>query len=317
MALSSILAPPSDRDDPRALPKAAGAQANVLLVKERADRKGITGDWACAQGLSRRWGARAAPRLVMPCLLHSNSAGYWLGSRGRHATVAEHARAQGLEHGSCTWPSDPTAFALLGNSMARCILQRLLHRILCSWGVFKGQTPGCGGKHSTAFVVRPWRDLSPPPGRLPPWLVEPRRLGRRFRASSFHPPEGCRTSMVGWKACGSTIGCSWARLAALTIPAQRRRPRLRVPTEPRRGSLVRSPWEVAVASTRKGPLGPGGRSGRGPTPARAWGCLPWLRVLTEPWRGGLARPPWEAAVVRPGVSPRRRASWRHGCCQGR
>ena len=73
MALSSILAPPSDRDDPRALPKAAGAQANVLLVKERAGREGITGDWACAQGLSRRWGAKAAPRLVMPCFLHNSS----------------------------------------------------------------------------------------------------------------------------------------------------------------------------------------------------------------------------------------------------
>ena len=160
----------------------------------------------------------------------------------------------------------------------------------------RGQTPGCGGRRSTAFDVRPWTDLSHPPGRLPPGSWSPRSLGG---ASERPPFTHQRDAGRHWRngSCGSTIVCSWARLAALTIPTQRRRPRLRVPTEPRRGSLVSSPWEVAVASTRKGPLGPGGRSGRGPTPARAWGCLPWLRVLTEPWRGGLARPRWEAAVV--------------------
>jgi hypothetical protein len=199
----------------------------------------------------------------------------------------------GLARGPVTLhPSPCWATAWPGASFKGCCIG------FCVPGAsLRGQTPGCGGRRSTAFDVRPWKDPSPPPGRLPPWLVEPRRLGRRFRAPSFHPPEECRTSLVEWKACGSTIVYSWAILAALTIPAQRRRPRLRVPTEPRRGSLVRSPWEVAVASTREGPSGPGGGSGRLPTPARAWGCLPWLRVLTEPWRGGLARPPWEAAVV--------------------
>ena len=82
----------------------------------------------------------------MPCLLHSSSTSYWLGSRGRHASLAEHARAQGVEHGPYTWPRDPTAFGLLGNSMARCILQRLLHRILCSWGIFERPDPWLRGE---------------------------------------------------------------------------------------------------------------------------------------------------------------------------
>ena len=200
MSLSSILAPLSDRDDPEALPSAAGAQANILLVRERANRDGITGDWASAQGLSRRWGAKAAPRQAMPCLLHSYSVGYWLGSRGRHATVAEHARAQGLEHGSCTWPREHISFALLGNSMAKCILQRLLHRILCSWGLFEGPGPWMRGEAPHRSQCEAMEGSQPPARQAPPWLAEPRRLGRRFRASSLHPPEGCRTSPVGWKA---------------------------------------------------------------------------------------------------------------------
>jgi len=39
------------------------------------------------------------------------------------------------------WPKDTTSFALLGNSMARCIPQRLVHRVLCAWGIFKGPDP--------------------------------------------------------------------------------------------------------------------------------------------------------------------------------
>ena len=146
LALGDILAPRRDTDNPDALPRAEGAKFNVLRVKERARSEGVTADWACAQGLSRNWGSKAAPRLVMPCLLHSNSVGYWLGSRGRHASVAEHARAQGVEHGAYRWPKDPTAFARLGNSMARCILQRLLHGLFCLWGILEGPDPWLRGE---------------------------------------------------------------------------------------------------------------------------------------------------------------------------
>ena len=147
MDLAAILAPRTAQDDPEALPRAEGARANVQQVRLRARQEGLVGDWACAQGLSRRWGAKAAPRSVMPCLLHSNSVGYWLGSRGRTASVAEHARAQGLEHGACRWPRDTASFALLGNSMARCILQRLIHGILCS--CLRGRTLAEGRGPST------------------------------------------------------------------------------------------------------------------------------------------------------------------------
>ena len=172
LALGDILAPRRDTDNPDALPRAEGAKFNVLRVKERARSEGVTADWACAQGLSRNWGSKAAPRLVMPCLLHSNSVGYWLGSRGRHASVAEHARAQGVEHGAYRWPKDPTAFALLGNSMARCILQRLLHGILCMWGILEGPDPWLRGEAQGRL-----RAEGPPPPGAACSRPSPRPLG--------------------------------------------------------------------------------------------------------------------------------------------
>ena len=54
--LAAILAPRSDDDNRDALLRAAGAQANVLIVKARAQQEGIAREWVCAQGLSRRWG---------------------------------------------------------------------------------------------------------------------------------------------------------------------------------------------------------------------------------------------------------------------
>ena len=50
----------SEQDDPVALPRAPGAQGNILQGRQRAQTEGITGDWACAQGVSRNWVARAA-----------------------------------------------------------------------------------------------------------------------------------------------------------------------------------------------------------------------------------------------------------------
>ena len=138
LSLSDILNPRGPGDDAGALPKALGAARNVERAMAKAKERGMKGGWAFPQGLSDRWGAKAAPRTAMPCLLHSNSQGYWLGSRGRHALVEEHARAQGLEASSVAWPRETTSFALLGNSMARCILQRLIHRLVCTWGIFKG-----------------------------------------------------------------------------------------------------------------------------------------------------------------------------------
>eukprot|EP00974_Lingulodinium_polyedra_P081238 7868804-Lingulodinium_polyedra.AAC.1 len=81
------------------------------------------------------WGAKAAPRPDMPGLLHGNAKGHWLGARGRHATLAEHSRALGLGSHGVQWPAEEAiGFALLGNTMAKCVLQRLIHVVLVHWG---------------------------------------------------------------------------------------------------------------------------------------------------------------------------------------
>ena len=109
----------------------------------RGERQGIKG-WAFPQYLSMDWGAKANPRAVFPCLLHSNRRGYWLGSRGRHATVAEHARAQGLCPDRVWWREDKVAFALLGDSMAACCISRITRAILFALGA-PGLGPGGAG----------------------------------------------------------------------------------------------------------------------------------------------------------------------------
>ena len=134
---------------------------------KKAKERGIEGDWAFPQGLSDRWGAKAAPRTVMPCLLHSNSQGYWLGSRGRHALVEEHARAQGLEASRVAWLRETTSFALLGNSMARCILQRLIHGLLCTWGIFRGPDPWEAATAQARLRAEACRQPLAPPPRAP------------------------------------------------------------------------------------------------------------------------------------------------------
>ena len=92
--------------------------------------------------------AKAAPCIVMPCLFHSNSQGFWLGARGKHTALEEHATAQGLEVASVAWPRGTIAFALLGNSVARCILQRLVHRAPLFLGRLHGPRPLADGRIS-------------------------------------------------------------------------------------------------------------------------------------------------------------------------
>ena len=177
----------------------------MLKVKERACSEGITADWACAQGLSRNWGAKAAPRLLMPCLLHSNSVGYWLGSRGRHASVAEHARAQGVEYGAYSWPRDPTAFALLGNSMARCILQRLLHGVLCTWGILEGPDPWLRGEAQSRLRAEAAGHALPVARSLPPWppgLLPP---GAACSRPSPRPPEAVLRGRQAWDRAAPSL----------------------------------------------------------------------------------------------------------------
>ena len=148
-----------------------------------------------ATGLVRRasaadGGAKAAPRTVMPCLLHSNSVGYWLGSRGRTATVAEHARAQGLEYGACRSPRDSTALPLLGNSMGRCILQRLVHRILCCWGICTGPDPWERGEAQARIRAEVAGAPQAPPGGAPPFASGAAQAWASLQAVLLSPERG-------------------------------------------------------------------------------------------------------------------------------
>ena len=158
-------------------------------------------------------GAKAAPRLLMPCLLHSNSAGYWLGSRGRHASVAEHARAQGVEHGAYSWPRDPTAFALLGNSMARCILQRLLHGILCSWEILDGPDPWLRGEAQSRLRAEAAGHAPPEARSLPPWPPGLRPPGVACSGPSPLRPEAVPRERQAWDRAAPPL--PWPRLVSL------------------------------------------------------------------------------------------------------
>ena len=55
--------------------------------------------------------------------------GYWLASRGRHATLHECARAHGYCH-PISWPSLSQSHHMLGNTMSLCIVEQLLVHLL-------------------------------------------------------------------------------------------------------------------------------------------------------------------------------------------
>ena len=167
-----------------------------------------------------------------------------MGSRGRHALVDEHARAQGLEASRVAWPRDTTSFALLGNSMARCILQRLIHRILCTWGIFKGPDPWEMATAQARLRAEACRQPPAPPPRAP--LAPQADLAwERLQQALLDPARG---------------GC-YAEHTMQKGPTARMGPG----RSPRRGTPLsaRLPWEAAVAT---------------------WAGLVGLRPLTEPQR---------------------------------
>ena len=104
LTLEQILDRKGEGDDPDNVPTGQAAAANVRKAKEEAGRRGLDCDWMVTQQVGRGWSASVRPRNVMPCLLHSNKCGYWVGSRGRPARVAEHSRAQGLPAAEVRWP---------------------------------------------------------------------------------------------------------------------------------------------------------------------------------------------------------------------
>ena len=141
LGVSQLLAPTVGSDDGRRLPAAPAlaARAHVQQAALKLDAD-FSGDWLIPQQLSASFhGARGAkPRFEWPSLLHSNREGYWVGSRGRPASRDETCRAQGLDPRIVRWvPGVPhMPFALLGNTMSCCVLQRLFVAILRQvWGL--------------------------------------------------------------------------------------------------------------------------------------------------------------------------------------
>eukprot|EP00969_Alexandrium_andersonii_P114660 5069457-Alexandrium_andersonii.AAC.1 len=77
-------------------PTARCARSNAALAVARLPPDHAE-DWAVAETTSFSRGGEGGPppKPRLPCLTKAFSRGPWLGSRGRHATLAECARAQG------------------------------------------------------------------------------------------------------------------------------------------------------------------------------------------------------------------------------
>ena len=112
LTLADILGLPRASDDPDRLLIGQVAGANVRAAAEKAKAQGMQGYWMVTRPLGSAWASSVAPRDVMPCLLHANKEGCWIGLRGRHASLAELARAQGLAASHAYWPARTVGYAL-------------------------------------------------------------------------------------------------------------------------------------------------------------------------------------------------------------
>ena len=83
-----------------------------------------------------------------------------------HHSGGEHTHTQGLPAAAVKWPNEVTAYALLGKSMARPVLQRLLHRVLRQWGLLRGPDPWERGEAQQQLRDDAARE-GPPGGRRP------------------------------------------------------------------------------------------------------------------------------------------------------
>ena len=138
-ALVDWLRPWDAGDDPRGLPAAPVARHIVERARERASAEGIRGDWMINEAQSKRWAGKARPRQHCPTMTKSRCQGYYIGSRGRHATLLEAARLQGICAAGNRWPATEDAHGLLGNNMSCCVIQRVLIRLL------RALFPACRG----------------------------------------------------------------------------------------------------------------------------------------------------------------------------
>ena len=84
-------------------------------------------EWVIDDGLSYEYFSPPVEGIV-PTLLRSRSNGYWIGSRDRRLRLSEAALLHGFLPSTIIWPSRPAGFAMLGNTMLACVLQRLFVR---------------------------------------------------------------------------------------------------------------------------------------------------------------------------------------------
>ena len=141
LTVADLLGPSHPTDDPLRMPPSTWSTACVNVESARAKVQALArsqgdrpGDWMVAhqQGQTFNGPAGARARYEWPCLLHANRMGYWVGRRGREASVEETCRAQGLLASAPHFipPSTATPFQLLGNSMSGCVLQRIFVALL-------------------------------------------------------------------------------------------------------------------------------------------------------------------------------------------
>ena len=170
LSLAATLSPWKDGDDTAGLPPLSAPVARAIVQRAKDRAAWIQGDWMVDCGASRAW-ANCRPRLVCPCLTRARKHGHWIGSRGRYIELLEATRMQGiLRAEKLRWPaSEGECFQLLGNSIAGCVLHRLLPRLLYAASLGEVQDPWDTGRAQAAF--RTWHD-KPPARKARPTVLD-------------------------------------------------------------------------------------------------------------------------------------------------
>ena len=143
LAITDLLSARRPSDNPHARPAApvasiiVGKAAARVAALEPAQRPV---DWMFNQTQSINFAAGCRPRAIWPSLTHSNTVGYWIGSRSRPATTEDKVRSQGLLASRVDWGPLSVAdrFGLLVNSMCCAVIQVLVGDIQTQLGLPAG-----------------------------------------------------------------------------------------------------------------------------------------------------------------------------------
>ena len=173
MTLEALLIPKqADIERPGALPKAVKAQETVKLADKEAERAKFVGPWLLAEHLSRQYLPKPAPKAICPGLTHGKTCGHWLGDRRRRLTASETARLQGFTSKDVLWTVPTTqAYALLGNTMALCVVQRITIALLVAIG-YRIEDPWLSNRAQQRLADDARGDKLPPRLRIPPRVQE-------------------------------------------------------------------------------------------------------------------------------------------------